>query len=40
MFGCSTAGQLLASNPALAPLATSTLCPGVNKGPLAKRAAK
>lgn len=31
MFGCSSAGQLLAANPALAPAANSQVCPGLNK---------
>ena len=36
MVGCSTAGQLIASNPALAPLAASAVCPGSNKAPASK----
>jgi phospholipid/cholesterol/gamma-HCH transport system substrate-binding protein len=43
MFGCSTLGSILASNPALAPLAAVPLCPAMPKhaaasGPAAKLA--
>ena len=37
MFGCSSAGQVLASNPALQPIGKLPFCPGGGGLPLPKR---